>query len=82
MQYKFSDQYVAFVSMQPIESPEVVFVGKPPEHEHIYSNGFICLSILYDGKMEINAEWSPALTVASVCISILSMLSSAPKKVR
>ena len=21
-----------------------------PEHEHIYSNGFICMSILYDGN--------------------------------
>jgi ubiquitin-conjugating enzyme E2 W len=35
--------------MQPIESPEVIFIGHIPVHEHIYSNGFICLSILYDG---------------------------------
>ena len=35
--------------MKPIESPEVIFVGPVPTHEHIYSNGFICLSILYDG---------------------------------
>ena len=68
LQLRFSDQY-------PIESPEVIFVGKPPDHEHIYSNGFICLSILYD-------EWSPALTVNSVCMSILSMLSSATKKMK
>eukprot|EP00825_Cyclidium_porcatum_P048250 TRINITY_DN8050_c0_g1_i1.p1 TRINITY_DN8050_c0_g1~~TRINITY_DN8050_c0_g1_i1.p1 ORF type:complete len:171 (-),score=32.32 TRINITY_DN8050_c0_g1_i1:451-963(-) len=66
LQFKFSPEY-------PIESPEVIFVGKVPQHEHIYSNGFICLSILYD-------EWSAALTVASVCMSILSMLSSAVKK--
>ena len=66
LQFKFSADY-------PIESPEVIFIGKPPEHEHIYSNGFICLSILYD-------EWSAALTVSSVCMSILSMLSSAKKK--
>ena len=68
MQFMFSQEY-------PIESPEVIFVGKPPDHEHIYSNGFICLSILYD-------EWSPALTVHSVCMSILSMMSSAKKKMK
>mmetsp|Transcript_526 Transcript_526/g.720 ORF Transcript_526/g.720 Transcript_526/m.720 type:complete len:112 (-) Transcript_526:32-367(-) len=35
----------------------------------------ICLSILYDA-------WSPALTVHAVCMSIVSMLSSAQEKVR
>jgi ubiquitin-conjugating enzyme E2 W len=29
-----------------------------------------------------NAEWSPALTVSSICLSVLSMLSSAPKKIK
>ena len=57
LQFKFSSEY-------PIEAPEVIFVGKPPDHEHIYPNGFICMSILYD-------EWSAALTVSSVWISIL-----------
>ena len=27
-------------------------------------------------------EWSPALTVSSICLSVLSMLSSATKKVK
>ena len=27
-------------------------------------------------------EWSPALTVSSICLSVLSMLSSAPKKIK
>ena len=58
---------------QPIEPPEVIFVDTPPIHEHVYSNGFICLSILYD-------EWSAVLTVSSVCQSILSMISSAKVK--
>jgi ubiquitin-conjugating enzyme E2 W len=59
---------------KPIEAPEVIFYGKTPEHEHCYSNGFICLSILYD-------HWSAAMNVASVCRSIVSMLASAKVKV-
>ena len=39
LRFRFSDKY-------PMESPEVVFTGVPPEHPHIYSNGHICLSIL------------------------------------
>ncbi|CAN7065757.1 unnamed protein product [Brassica rapa subsp. trilocularis] len=53
----------------------VVFVPPGPLHPHIYSNGHICLDILYD-------SWSPAMTVSSVCINILSMLSSSPAKER
>lgn len=59
-----------------------MFIGHVPTHEHIYSNGFICLSILYDCKFISNIEWSPALTVNSIVLSILSMLSSATKKVK
>ncbi|KAM0688489.1 hypothetical protein COBT_000258 [Conglomerata obtusa] len=59
----------------PIEAPEVIFVGNIPVNEHIYSNGHICLSILYD-------QWSPALTIESVCLSIISLLSSAEKKLK
>ncbi|VTZ66641.1 ubiquitin-conjugating enzyme E2, putative [Plasmodium chabaudi chabaudi] len=66
MQFKFTDKY-------PIESPEVIFIGQPPIHPHIYSNGHICLSILYD-------NWSPVLSVNSICLSIISMLSSCTKK--
>lgn len=68
IQFKFNDRY-------PIESPEVIFVGVPPVHPHIYSNGHICLSILYD-------HWSPVLSVSAVCLSIISMLSSCKKKRR
>ena len=57
----------------PIEAPEVVFMQPTPLHPHVYTNGHICLSILYD-------SWSPALTVRSICLSILSMLSSAEEK--
>lgn len=57
----------------PMEAPEVTFMGTSPKHEHVYSNGFICLSTLYDG-------WSPLQNVSSVVLSIISMLSSAKKK--
>ena len=66
LQFTFGDDY-------PMGAPEVVFVGAVPVHHHVYSNGHICLSLLAD-------DWSPALTVSSLCISILSMLSSATEK--
>ena len=57
-----------------MESPQVVFMQPHiPVHPHVYSNGHICLNILGD-------DWSPALTVKSICLSILSMLSSATFK--
>lgn len=69
LKFKFPKRY-------PFESPSVMFTGnRIPIHPHIYSNGHICLSILGE-------EWSPALSVQSVCLSILSMLSSCKEKVR
>ncbi len=66
LQVRFNNDY-------PMDSPEVVFLTPAPMHPHIYSNGHICLNVLYE-------DWSPALTVHSLCLSILSMLSSAPEK--
>jgi len=69
LQFKFGSRY-------PFDSPEVVFVAPNiPVHPHVYSNGHICLSILTE-------DWSPALSVQSVCLSIVSMLSSCKDKKR
>jgi ubiquitin-conjugating enzyme E2 W len=67
LRVRFTDDY-------PMDSPEVVFLTPAPAHPHIYSNGHICLNILAD-------DWSPALTVKSIVLSILSMMSSATEKV-
>ncbi|KAI9502300.1 ubiquitin-conjugating enzyme/RWD-like protein [Coemansia spiralis] len=64
-----------FPADYPLEAPVVTFTGKPPVHPHVYSNGHICLSILYQ-------YWCPVLTVDAICQSILSMLSSCEKKER
>lgn len=69
---KFTDRY-------PLEPPEVVFLSPTPIHPHIYSNGHICLDILYDGQ---NGGWSPALTINKVCLSLRSMLASNTEKRR
>ena len=68
---------VLFSSEYPIEPPEVTFLemngSTVPLHPHVYSNGHICLDILYNGR---DGGWSPALTIKKVMLSLLSMLST------
>ena len=49
-------------------------------HPNIYGNGQVCISILHEGSDQYGYEkdcerWSPALSAASVIISIISMLN-------
>ncbi len=66
---------VSFPSNYPAQPPSVYFLQNPPppKHEHVYTNGDICLSLL--GK-----DWKPNLTISGLTISIVSMLSSAAEK--
>jgi ubiquitin-conjugating enzyme E2 W len=65
---------IQFPLQYPTVPPSVYFVGPNiPLHEHVYSNGDICLSLL--GK-----DWRPTMTAQSIAVSILSILSSAQSK--
>jgi ubiquitin-conjugating enzyme E2 W len=64
---------VSFPQGYPTVPPSVYFLSPPPLHEHVYTNGDICLSLL--GK-----DWKPTMTAQSIALSILSILSSASSK--
>lgn len=53
--------------------PSVYFLKPTPKHEHVYTNGDICLSLL--GK-----DWRPTMTAQSVALSISSILIGAREK--
>jgi ubiquitin-conjugating enzyme E2 W len=65
---------ISFPSQYPAVPPSVYFLkGYIPKHEHVYTNGDICLSLLGKG-------WRPTMTAQSIAVSILSILSSAQFK--
>ena len=65
---------IQFPNQYPTVPPSVYFLPPNiPIHEHVYTNGDICLSLL--GK-----DWRPTMTAQSVAHSILSILTSATSK--
>ena len=64
---------VSFPPNYPTVPPSMYFLNPTPRHEHVYTNGDICLSLL--GK-----DWRPTMTAQSLAMSILSILSSAREK--
>ncbi|GFN79084.1 ubiquitin-conjugating enzyme e2 w [Plakobranchus ocellatus] len=63
-----------FIPPYPHVPPQVMFIGQNiPVNPHVYSNGHICLSTLSE-------DWLPSFTVGTICLSIISMLSSCKEK--
>jgi len=64
---------LVFPKDYPSKPPSVYFLKPTPRHQHVYSNGDICLNLL-------GRDWRPTMTAQALVVSILSMLSSAKEK--
>jgi len=61
---------ITFSKNYPFEPPTVIFLSRV-NNIYVRSNGNICLDIL-------SRNWSPALTIGKVLLSICSMLADDP----
>ncbi|GMH80201.1 hypothetical protein TL16_g08443 [Triparma laevis f. inornata] len=66
---------ITFPSDYPTSPPSCYFLKPTPAHEHVYTNGDICLSLL-------GSDWRPTMSAETLAVSIMSMLSSAGEKSR
>lgn len=64
---------IQFPANYPTSPPSVYFLTPTPRHEHVYTNGDICLSLL--GK-----DWRPIMTAQSLAQAIMSILCGAQRK--
>ena len=64
---------IQFPNNYPTSPPSVYFLPPTPRHEHVYTNGDICLSLL--GK-----DWRPIMTAQSLAQAIMSILCGAQRK--
>jgi ubiquitin-protein ligase len=69
---------IDFPNEYPNKPPVVKFINRIP-HPNIYEDGKVCISILHEGVdvfqyENINERWSPAQSVNSILLSILSLL--------
>lgn len=70
---KFKLKFV-FPQEYPRKAPTIIFVpGHVPIHPHIYSNGHMCLEILYEG-------YQPQMTLVYICNGIMLLLDRNNKK--
>ena len=75
--YIFDCQMI-FPIEYPNKPPILKFLSKLP-HPNIYPDGKVCISILHDeidvsGHDQLNEQWSPAQSVHSILLSVLSLL--------